>query len=109
MFYFLSQTPPKIHCYTRHYYIISMSLLSKLWQYYQTYFILKGKDYEDKYALLSTPTKPAVGLITKTPALKPQQSPLRLHNAFMMGDSLCGGRATVSLILNPPNIVQTGV
>lgn len=44
--------------YVCHYY-------QSFWQYYQTYFILKGEDYEDKYALLSTPTKPGVGLITK--------------------------------------------
>lgn len=56
-----------------------------MWQYYQTYYILKGEDYEDKYALLSTPTKLGVGLITKTAVLKPRQSPLCLHNAFMMG------------------------
>lgn len=62
-----------------------MSLLSKLWEYYQTYLILKAEDYDDKYALLSTLTNLRVGLITKTLALKPRQSPLRLHNAFMMG------------------------
>lgn len=55
-----------------------------MWQYYQTYYILRGEDYEDKYALLSTPTELGVGLITKTTVVKPRQSPPRLHNAFMM-------------------------
>lgn len=56
-----------------------------MWQYYQSYYIVNGEDYEDKNAPLSTPTKLGVGLITKTAFLKPQQSTLRLHNAFMMG------------------------
>lgn len=55
-----------------------------MWQYYQTYYILRGEDYEDKYALLSTSTELGVGLITKKTVVKPQQSPPHLHNAFMM-------------------------
>lgn len=56
-----------------------------MWQYYQSYYIVNGEDYEDKNAPLSTPTKLGVGLITKAAFLKPQQSTLRLHNAFMVG------------------------
>ena len=41
--------------------------------------------YEGKYALLSTPTKLGVGLITKTAALKPPSSPLCFYNAFIIG------------------------
>lgn len=57
----------------------------KIKRQYQSYYVLKGEDYEDKCALLSAPTKLGVGLITTAVIPKPQQRPLCLHNTLSTG------------------------